>query len=430
MVVLELVSAMQGCVSTTVLPLLAASLGGTRLYGTASGAVQAAVLLTLPLAPWLTRRWSAAGVLTVLTPLSVVLSVAAAAATSMGWWILARFLGGLCSGALAGVGMGIVAGRLAGRARQLVLAANNLVWVLASLAGPAWAGWLSAILSWRWALVGHLPLLIAARWVIVVHLRHHPAMAPDVSRRLVAPWRGALLLAASVFLLGLRPPVDAPGVVMVVLGMVGAVVGARAVLPGAVWRRRAQGSPAALGLLACLSVMHLGSEAVVAIVAHDELGMGPRGLAWLLMAGGLAWSLLGLVTGAHPAGPWRARRQLPLALVVVGAGLVVMTLAAGRASFSSGWVVVNLGMGLGYLDCLAAVYGGAGAAELGPELLGASAALVESLGAAVAGTLAAGVVAADPRAARWVFAVLALAVLPGLERAGASWPSRSASITA
>ncbi|MEL4504014.1 MFS transporter [Luteococcus sp. H138] len=429
MVVLELLAGMQAYVSSTVTPLLAAELGGTRLYGRAMAAVQAAVFLALPLSPALIRRWSGARVLVWLTPITVLCAVVAAAAPSMEVYIGARFVGALGSGAMAGVGMGIIATQLTGRVRQLVLAAGSAMWVVSSLVGPGYAAWISAVFSWRWALVAYLPVLVAARWVIVRELRGRELGVGEqgaLAGGAEAPVLGALVLAGSVLVLGLRPPIDAVGAVLALLALVGVGVGLRRVLPRPVLTRRPHGAPAAVRLLFWLSMAHYGADGVISIVAHDLMGFDAVRLGGLLMVGGVAWALLGVATGARPASAARAGWQLPSGLLMVFTGLVLLAVACqtGRAWLWVGWVVVNLGMGAVYLDCLNLAFGpvpvpGMDAADAGMVVV-----MVESVAGAVAGTLGASLLSGRPELAWLVFALLAVAVLPGLGEV------RRASITA
>lgn len=428
MVVLELLAGMQAYVTSTVTPLLAAELGGHNLYGRAMAAVQAALFLTLPLSPWLIRRWGGSRVLAWLTPASVVAAVVAACAPTMESYIAARFTGALSSGAMAGVGMGIIAVQLRGRVRQLVLAANSVMWVLSSLVGPAYAAWLSAALSWRWALVAYLPALVAARWVIVSELRGREDSDKGSTP---IPLAGALVLAVSIGLLGLRPAVDVVGASLALVALVGVVIGARRVLPSPVLDG-SQGAPAAVRLLFWISLAHFGADGIIAIVAHDLLGFDAVRLGLLLTVGGLAWAVLGIVTGAWPAGRRRAGWQLPVGLVVIASGLGMTAFAAmgAVAWLWAGWVVVNLGMGLVYLDTLNLVFGAASQPGMGAAEAGMAVVVVESLAGAVAGTLATSVISGRPEQAWLLLIGLAVGVLPGLRQVRPALRSSSASITA
>lgn len=428
MVMLELLAGMQTYVTSTVTPLLAAELGGTHLYGRAMAAVQAAIFLTLPLSVGLIRRWSGARVLTWLTPVTVLAAVAAACAPSMESYIAARFIGALASGAMAGVGMGIIATHLHGRVRQLVLAAMSAMWVLSSLLGPVYAAWLSSAFSWRWALVAYLPLLVSARWVIVRELRGMEAPGSEDGG---LPVGGAALLASGVLLLGLRPPVDWLGITITLGAVVGVVIGAVHVLPGPVLDLGTRGSPAAVRLLCWLSLAHFGADGVIAIVAHDLLGFDATRLGALLMVGGLSWALLGVATGAWPAGPLRVRWQFPLGLGTVMTGLVLVAWGSTGASgwLWVGWTMVNLGMGMVYLDCLNLVFGAAPQPGLDPANAGMAVVVVESLAGSVAGTLAASVLSGRPNLAWLVFLALACGVVPALFEVGHAVGGERASIT-
>lgn len=111
-------------------------------------------------------------------------------------------------------------------------------------------------------------------------------------------------------------------------------------------------------------------------------------------------------------------------MVFTGLTLLAVACRAGSAWLWAGWVVVNLGMGTVYLDCLNLVFGSAPLPGMDAADAGMVVVMVESVAGAVAGTLGASLLSGRPALAWVLFALLAVAVLPGLGEV------RRASITA
>ena len=96
---------------------------------------------------------------------------------------------------------------------------------------------------------------------------------------------------------------------------------------------------------------------LVAPSAHDVLDMTPTQIGWALTAGGIGWSVVALVCGAHPARePKVYRRRTTLAaafvaptasgvetdrlwptLILLVVGLLLTPLLARRAARVGGW---------------------------------------------------------------------------------------------
>lgn len=418
MVVLELIGGMQVYVSATITPMLAAELGGQHLYGLSAAAAQTTIFLSLPLSPAMMRRWSAPRLLTVFTLVGVLAAVAAALAPTMWSYIAARVVSGLASGALAGVGMGVLAQELTGRARRFTLAANNLVWVASSLAGPVYAAWIAAAFSWRIALVAYLPLLVLARVVIIRELRAAQPTREGERKSIPVAW--AITLASGMLLLGLRPATSTSGLVLVVIGLTLAGVAAFKLLPRPVLDPRTTGAPAATRALAWSAALLFGADAIVTIVAHDALAFDARRIGVLLTSGGLAWSLVGLVTAAWPAPLARFRWQGSIAFLAMGAGAAALAWGSTGhlGAFHAGWIMMNLAMGAIFLDAMNIVFDPERPNAEPPATAGATVAFIESLAGAITGTLAAGLVSGGGHLGSIAFLVLALASFPA---AHATW---------
>ena len=81
-------------------------------------------------------------------------------------------------------------------------------------------------------------------------------------------------------------------------------------LPDA-WRRLclAVGRRAGIATLMWVCAFFLTLDYLVAPSAHDVLDMTPTQIGWALIAGGIGWSVVALVCGAHPAREPKAYRR-------------------------------------------------------------------------------------------------------------------------
>ena len=100
-----------------------------------------------------------------------------------------------------------------------------------------------------------------------------------------------------------------------------AIIGALRVSSPWFWPGVAGGT--ALVLWSCSRVLPAGTffltlDYLVAPSAHDVLDMTPTQVGWALTAGGIGWSVVALVCGAHPAREPKAyRRRTTLAAAFV-----------------------------------------------------------------------------------------------------------------
>ena len=119
----------------------------------------------------------------------------------------------------------------------------------------------------------------------------------------------------------------------------------------------AVGRRAGIATLMWVCAFFLTLDYLVAPSAHDVLDMTPTQIGWALTAGGIGWSVVALVCGAHPARELKAyRRRTTLAaafvaptasgvetdrlwptLILLVVGLLLTPLLARRAARVGGW---------------------------------------------------------------------------------------------
>lgn len=429
----EFLGGMQSYLTTTITPLMAADLNGQHLYGAINGVPQVASFLTMPIGGALLARFSAARLLVQFTAVSAVGAIVSASAMHVELYLVGQAVSGLAAGALVTVSLGAIITGLPKEWRHIVLAGYSATWVVAALVGPAYAAWASELLSWRWALVLYLPLLVVARMVIARQLaRAVSEPAPEGKKLNLVD---SLVLATGIAMISLLTSLEPWRVGVAGLGVTVAIVALSRLLPSGVWTLR-PGRQSTITLFAILTGVYFGAEAIVAIIAHDVLGLGAPEIGLVLTVGGLTWASVGLICGRFPASKDRIyRRRAGLGIALMSAGLAVMTGAVLPAFGSEamllltlGWSVTGVGMGLIYLDTMNRIFDPPEQSDGITDSQAVTAvALAEAVPTAVFSTLTAAVVAASfefgdsaapgPAAVLAVSAVLALAMIPPLIRA-------------
>lgn len=418
----ELLAGMQQFLTATITPLLAAELGGQHLYGVVTAASQVAIFLTMPLGAGLMRRFSPAQLMTWLTPVTIIAGVLGALSPGMGFYIATRVLAGLAAGILATVGMGAIVTGLPPAWRQVVLAANNLMWLISAVVGPFYAAWVAHALSWRWALVLYLPLLWAARVVIARQLGRQQASEPE---RAALPWIDAVALAAGI---GLVSCLSLGAWWAWALGAAGLALTAAAfvrLLPAGIIALR-PGARSGIALLGVLSPMLFAADAIAPILGHDVLRFGALELGVLLTSMSFCWSLVGLWCGRRPVTGRAFARRGGVGIALMAAGLLVMGAAVGLRlgpALIGGFALAGTGMGLVFLDAMNAAFTPDAREPLEPTLAASSTVLAEQVPGAAAMTVSTSLVALHPTWGAPVLAALALLAVPAafaLRRASAA----------
>jgi hypothetical protein len=179
---LEVLTAVQMLVVTTVMPAITRDLGGLSLYGWAFSASGLATVMAIPLAGQVVDRMGPRPPLAVMLGVFGAGTLLAGLAPSMPVLIAGRFLQGAGAGAQFAVGLGAVAKAYPETHRARVLALLAAAWVLPGLFGPSYGALLASTVGWRWAFLTILPLMGGAAWLVFPGLAIVPPPEPQSGR--------------------------------------------------------------------------------------------------------------------------------------------------------------------------------------------------------------------------------------------------------
>src|SRR3954467_614333 len=188
-----LLASLDQTIVSTALPTVVRDLGGLDQIAWVVTAYMLAATVTIPLwgrsSDLYGRKRLFQGAILVF----LLGSALSGAAASLGELIAFRALQGLGAGGLMTLAMAIVADIIAPRERGRYQGYIQMVFVVASVAGPLLGGFFADHLSWRWVFYVNLPIGAAALTVISTTL---PLTVSD--RRPKIDWLGAALIAGAI----------------------------------------------------------------------------------------------------------------------------------------------------------------------------------------------------------------------------------------
>lgn len=234
------------------------------------------------------------------------------------------------------------------RLRPKVFSVTAAAWVLPAVLGPAVAGLLTQLASWRWVFLALVPLVGAGLAMLVPAVRALPVQLRNPLRR-----KGTVLSAvgAAVGVSGVSWAAQHPSVAALGYGVPSLVVLALAMLrllPRGTLHAR-PGLPVVVLCRALLAGALAAVDAFVPLTLSAVHGYTPVQVGLPLTAMSLGWSVASMWQGRHPDTPRHRLLVAGFLLLTVGVlGMLVVTW-----SWSPGWpavpawAVAGLGMGLG-----------------------------------------------------------------------------------
>ena len=277
----------------------------------------------------------------------------AASASSMPQVLVGRALQGLGEGVVSAICFALIPELFPSRLVPKVFGIQAMVWAVAAFGGPAVAGLLTEMVSWRAAFLVSVPLvLIFAVMVLFVV----PARSGDVNRAIGFPGLRLLCIGAGIMLValaGLAVPLEATAL----------LVGACILLVGAVWldgRSTDRLMPpdafrfhsvvgAGLWMSFLINVAGAGSAVYLVLVVQQIWGFGATMAGALAAVMAVAWSA-SAITVANVRQKETRKLLIKAGPALIGSGLVLVLIGL-QLDMVAIVVVGQLTIGSGFGTC-------------------------------------------------------------------------------
>jgi MFS family permease len=403
----------------TVMPTVARDLDGLDLYALAFAAPLASGVVGMVAAgTWSDRTGPVVPLLASMALFSLGLLVCGTA-PSMEVLLAGRVLQGLGGGALT-VGLYVIVGLCYPPAlRPAIFASFAAAWVLPALFGPSLAALVADVWSWRWVFLGAVALVAVALVLLTPALRRLEPHAEGTSTPRSRIW-WAVTAAAAVLvleLLGSSRGATALGA-LVALAVVWRALGP--LLPSGS-RRAARGLPAVVATRGLLSAAFFVAEAYIVYVLQEHWDLSPARAGIALTCVGVVWATFSqLSSRLGTRVSHSAAMVLGTSVVLLGVAALALTVAVLDAGArpsallpAAAYVLAGAGMGFAYPRTGVAMLAASTDRDRGFNSSALS--IADSLGAALALSLAGAVFAASERAGIDPFlAVFTMASAAGL----------------
>jgi EmrB/QacA subfamily drug resistance transporter len=188
-----LLASLDQTIVSTALPTIVGDLGGLGQLSWVVTAYMLAATVSMPIWGRVSDLYGRKRLFQAAIVVFLAGSAASGAAQSLGELIGFRALQGLGAGGLMTLAMAIVGEIISPRERGRYQGYIQMVFVVASVAGPLLGGLFADHLSWRWVFYVNLPIGAVALAVISATLTHQPT-----ERRPRIDYLGAALLAGSI----------------------------------------------------------------------------------------------------------------------------------------------------------------------------------------------------------------------------------------
>jgi MFS family permease len=390
---------------STIMPTVAAELGGLELYGWVFSAFFLGSLIGIVVVGGVIDRRGLALPFAVGLLLFGIGLLVGGLAPSMPVLVAARFVQGLGAGTVPPIAYVAMGRSLPEGMRARMFATMSTAWILPGVIGPAIAATVGQSLGWRAVFLGLLPLIALAGTMTLGALRAVVAAPGDVDaeQQAGAADRGRLPLAILVSLgaglvtAGLTIGEVLPTALLTLAGLVIGVYALRRLTPPGTLAARPV-LPAAVLLRGALTFMFFGVDAFVALVLVNWRGRSLTEAGIALTAATVVWTA-GSWVQAHNATRWPTYRfvQAGFATALVGLAAFMLVLRqdvswlVGIPTFA----IAGFGMGLAYSPLALIVL-----REAAPEAQGSASSalsLTDTVGTALGTGVAGAIVAASLR---------------------------------
>ncbi|WEK03907.1 MAG: MFS transporter [Candidatus Devosia phytovorans] len=285
-------------------------------------------------------------------------TVIAASASSMEQVLVGRALQGLGEGVVSAICFALIPELFPSRLVPKVFGLQAMIWAIAAFGGPAAAGLLTELVSWRAAFLVNVPFVAVFAIMVMIKV---PAHSPGDQRVVSFPGLRLLVIGVAIMLVALAGVV-AP------LSATALLVAAAVLLVGAVWmdgRARDRLMPpdafrpvsvvgTGLWMVLLINVAGAGSAVYLVLVVQEMWGYGPTAAGALAAVLAVAWSM-SAITVANVRSKETRKILIRLGPAMIGLGLLlvlagleldqVVVVIVGQLIIGSGFGTCN-----GYLN--------------------------------------------------------------------------------
>ncbi len=339
---------------STMLPSVAADLGGDGLYGASFLAFLLSNLASLVAAGYWIDRVGVARPFVLAIVLFCAGLLLGMFAPSMVVFVFGRALQGLGGGAIQAVVSAVIVIAWQGAARQRAISWATTSWMVPALVGPLLAGGVTMHGNWRYVFAGLTALALLTLFMVLPRLPPASSARALTAEVMPLPLRAVrdalgVALGTGIALLGLDRGGYA-GHVLLLCGLVVLWRPLQASLPTGFWAARSTLAAALLlRLLAC--AVFFGLEAWLPWTAQRAGLASPLVAGFILSASAAGWTAATWwVDGALPRLGALRILWLASALLLLGSALACAALThyASIALAFFAWTIAGLGMGLCY----------------------------------------------------------------------------------
>jgi len=254
-------------------------------------------------------------------------TVIAAMATSMPQVLAGRVLQGLGEGVVSAICFALIPELFPSRLVPKVFGMQAMIWAVAAFGGPAAAGLLTELVSWRAAFLVNVPFVLVFAAMVVVKV---PAHSPGDKREVGFPGLRLLTIGAAIMLVALAalaPPLPAGGLLLGAAALLVVAVRMdgkardRLMPPDAFRPVSVVGT--GLWVLLLINVAGAGSAVYLVLVAQEMWHYGATTAGALAAVLAVAWSI-SAVAVANVRSKESRKTLIRLGPAMIGSGLLLV----------------------------------------------------------------------------------------------------------
>lgn len=335
------------------LPTAVQELGGVALISWALTLFLVFAIVGGSGAALLKQRLGSRSALLVSAAIFLVGTLVAASATAMPQVLVGRALQGLGEGIVSAICFALIPELFPSRLVPKVFGLQAMIWAIAAFGGPAAAGLLTELVSWRAAFLVNVPLVLIFAFMVMLKV---PVRSGEKHSQIGFPGLRLFMIGSAIMgvaLAGLAAPVWAAALLL----------GAAALLVLAVWldgRAEHRLMPpdafrpisvvgTGLWMVLLINVAAAGSAVYLVLVVQEMWNYGPTAAGALSAVLAVAWSL-SAITVANVR-----NKQTRKILIRIGPAMIALGLGAVLAGLQLDAVIVvvagQLVIGAGFGTC-------------------------------------------------------------------------------